>query len=65
MPGTIHTMFTGTAQAYQESLGSEPILIATALATVFIVLGMLYESYIHPITILSTIPSPVSAHCSR
>ena len=44
-------------QAYQESLGSQPVLIATALAAVFIVLGMLYESYIHPITILSTIPS--------
>jgi multidrug efflux pump len=57
VPDTIHTMFAGTAQAYQESLGSEPVLIATALATVFIVLGMLYESYIHPITILSTIPS--------
>jgi multidrug efflux pump len=57
LPDTIHTMFTGTAQAYQDSLGSQPVLIATALATVFIVLGMLYESYIHPITILSTIPS--------
>jgi multidrug efflux pump subunit AcrB len=57
LPDTIHTMFTGTAQAYQESLGSQPVLIATALATVFIVLGILYESYIHPITILSTIPS--------
>ncbi len=57
LPGTIHTTFAGTAQAYQESLGSQPVLIATALATVFIVLGMLYESYIHPITILSTIPS--------
>jgi multidrug efflux pump len=57
LPDTIHTMFTGTAQAYQESLGSQPVLIAMALATVFIVLGMLYESYIHPITILSTIPS--------
>jgi multidrug efflux pump subunit AcrB len=57
LPPTIHTMFAGTAQAYQESLGSQPILIATALATVFIVLGILYESYIHPITILSTIPS--------
>jgi multidrug efflux pump len=57
LPDTIHTMFAGTAQAYQESLGSQPVLIATALATVFIVLGMLYESYIHPITILSTIPS--------
>jgi len=57
LPDTIHTMFVGTAQAYQESLGSQPVLIAIALATVFIVLGMLYESYIHPITILSTIPS--------
>jgi multidrug efflux pump len=57
LPPTLHTMFTGTAQAYQDSLGSQPVLIATALATVFIVLGMLYESYIHPITILSTIPS--------
>jgi multidrug efflux pump len=57
LPDTIHTTFAGTAQAYQESLGSQPVLIATALATVFIVLGMLYESYIHPITILSTIPS--------
>jgi multidrug efflux pump len=57
MPDTIHTAFAGTAQAYQESLGSEPVLIAAALATVFIVLGILYESYIHPITILSTLPS--------
>jgi len=57
MPPTIHTMFAGTAQAYQESLSSEPVLVATALATVYIVLGILYESYIHPITILSTLPS--------
>jgi multidrug efflux pump len=57
MPPTIHTAFAGTAQAYQESLGSEPLLIVTALATVYIVLGILYESYIHPITILSTLPS--------
>ena len=57
LPSTIQTGFAGTAQAYQQSLGSEPLLIATALATVFIVLGMLYESYIHPITILSTLPS--------
>jgi multidrug efflux pump len=57
MPSTIHTMFSGTAQAYQQSLGNEPLLIATALATVFIVLGILYESYVHPITILSTLPS--------
>jgi multidrug efflux pump len=57
LPPTIHTMFAGTAEAYQQSLGNEPLLIATALATVFIVLGILYESYIHPITILSTLPS--------
>ncbi len=57
LPPTIHTMFAGTAEAYQQSLGSEPFLIATALATVYIVLGILYESYIHPITILSTLPS--------
>ena len=57
LPGTIQTGFAGTAQAYQASLSSEPILIVTALATVYIVLGMLYESYIHPVTILSTLPS--------
>ena len=57
LPPTIHPTFAGTAQAYQQSLGNEPILIAAALATVYIVLGMLYESYIHPITILSTLPS--------
>jgi multidrug efflux pump len=57
LPPTIHTGFAGTAQAYQDSLGNQPILIAAALATVYIVLGVLYESYIHPITILSTLPS--------
>jgi multidrug efflux pump subunit AcrB len=57
LPPTIHPAFAGTAQAYQQSLGSEPLLIAAALATVYIVLGILYESYIHPITILSTLPS--------
>ncbi len=57
LPHTIRTMFAGTAQAYQQSLGNEPILIAAALATVYLVLGILYESYIHPITILSTLPS--------
>jgi multidrug efflux pump len=57
LPPTIHTTFAGTAQAYQQSLGNQPILIAAALATVYIVLGMLYESYIHPITIISTLPS--------
>ncbi|HEV2687021.1 MAG TPA: efflux RND transporter permease subunit, partial [Bryobacteraceae bacterium] len=57
LPATIHTGFAGTAQAYQQSLANEPILIAAALAAVYIVLGVLYESYIHPITILSTLPS--------
>jgi multidrug efflux pump len=57
MPGTINTNFTGTAQAFQSSLANEPILIAAALGAVYIVLGVLYESYIHPITILSTLPS--------
>jgi multidrug efflux pump subunit AcrB len=57
LPGTIHTLFAGTAQAYQDSLGGEPVLIAAALITVYLVLGILYESLVHPITILSTIPS--------
>ncbi len=56
-PATIHASFQGTAAAFQESLKDEPVLIATALLTVYIVLGILYESYIHPITILSTLPS--------
>ncbi len=57
MPTTIHGNFAGTAAAYQSSLASEPYLILTALLAVYIVLGILYESYIHPITILSTLPS--------
>jgi multidrug efflux pump subunit AcrB len=57
LPATIQTTFAGTAQAYQQSLSNEPILIAAALAAVYIVLGILYESYVHPITILSTLPS--------
>ncbi len=56
-PSTIQASFQGTAAAFQDSLSSERVLIFTALVTVYIVLGMLYESYIHPITILSTIPS--------
>jgi multidrug efflux pump len=56
-PATIQASFQGTAAAFQDSLSSQKILIFTALVTVYIVLGMLYESYIHPITILSTIPS--------
>jgi len=57
MPATIHGSFQGTAAAFQDSLKSEPLLILAALVAVYIVLGMLYESYIHPITILSTLPS--------
>jgi multidrug efflux pump subunit AcrB len=56
-PGSINASFQGTAAAFQSSLASQPILILAALATVYIVLGVLYESYIHPITILSTLPS--------
>jgi multidrug efflux pump subunit AcrB len=57
MPERIEGSFSGTLQAFQTSLASEPILIMTALFSVYIVLGILYESYIHPITILSTLPS--------
>jgi multidrug efflux pump len=57
MPGRIQGSFSGALQAFQASLASEPFLILAALAAVYIVLGILYESYIHPITILSTLPS--------
>ena len=57
LPATVRAAFQGTAQAFKESLSSEPLLILAALITVYIVLGVLYESYIHPITILSTLPS--------
>ena len=57
LPASIQASFQGTAQAFQASLGNEPFLILAALVTVYIVLGVLYESYIHPITILSTLPS--------
>jgi multidrug efflux pump len=57
LPTSIHSSFQGTAAAFQDSLANEPILILAALLTVYIVLGILYESYIHPITILSTLPS--------
>ncbi len=57
IPATVHATFQGTAQAYQDSLSNQPVLIITALAAVYIVLGILYESFIHPITILSTLPS--------
>jgi multidrug efflux pump len=57
MPDRIRADFVGTAQAFNQSLASEPVLIAAAIVTVYIVLGALYESYIHPITIISTLPS--------
>src|SRR5580704_16207170 len=56
-PPSVHSDFAGTAQAFNQSLASEPILILAAIITVYIVLGVLYESYIHPITIISTLPS--------
>ena len=57
LPASLHTSFQGTAQAFQASLANEPLLILAALVTVYIVLGVLYESYLHPLTILSTLPS--------
>jgi len=56
-PATIHGGFQGTARTFQQSLSNEPLLVLAALVTIYIVLGILYESYIHPITILSTLPS--------
>jgi hydrophobe/amphiphile efflux-1 (HAE1) family protein len=57
LPEGVHAAFQGTAQAFKDSLSSQPLLIISALLAVYIVLGMLYESYVHPITILSTLPS--------
>jgi multidrug efflux pump len=57
MPRSIEAAFQGSAEAFQASLANEPVLILAALVTVYIVLGVLYESYIHPVTILSTLPS--------
>ncbi len=57
MPASIHGSLAGTAQVFAESLSNEPVLILAAIAAVYILLGVLYESYIHPITILSTLPS--------
>jgi multidrug efflux pump subunit AcrB len=57
MPGSIIGTFQGNAQAFQKPLSSTPVLICAALIVVYIILGMLYESFIHPLTILSTLPS--------
>jgi multidrug efflux pump len=57
VPGTIRGTFQGTAKAFQDSLNNQPFLVLAALVTIYIVLGVLYESYVHPLTILSTLPS--------
>ena len=57
VPASLTGTFQGNAQAFQSSLSTEPCLIAAALVVVYLILGMLYESYIHPLTILSTLPS--------
>jgi multidrug efflux pump len=57
VPGTVHGSFQGTAKVFQSSLDSQPWLVLAALVTIYIVLGVLYESYVHPLTILSTLPS--------
>ena len=57
MPASVIGSFQGSAQAFQDALGSEPLLIGAALVVVYIILGILYESYVHPLTILSTLPS--------
>jgi multidrug efflux pump len=57
MPASLQADFQGTAASFRNSLSNEPLLILAALVTVYIVLGVLYESFIHPITILSTLPS--------
>src|SRR5471030_109411 len=57
LPPTINTSFQGNAQAFQDSLSTVPMLIVGALIVVYLILGILYESYVHPLTILSTLPS--------
>ena len=57
MPASVHGSFQGTASTYQQSVGNEPVLILAALVAIYVVLGILYESYAHPLTILSTLPS--------
>jgi HAE1 family hydrophobic/amphiphilic exporter-1 len=57
VPATVNGSFQGTAQAFQQSLGTVPLLILAALIVVYLILGILYESYIHPLTIISTLPS--------
>src|SRR6202044_3319939 len=63
LPVSVNPVFQGTAAAFEASLTNEPLLILAALITVYIVLGVLYESYIHPVTILSTLPSAGVGAC--
>jgi multidrug efflux pump len=65
VPSTVRGSFAGTAQVFQQTMNSQVILILAAIATVYIVLGMLYESYVHPLTILSTLPSAGVGRCWR
>jgi len=65
LPPSITSSFQGAAQAFKDSLSSEVYLLIAALVAVYIVLGVLYESFIHPVTILSTLHPPASARCSR
>ena len=65
VPSTVRGSFAGTAQVFQETMNSQVILIIAAIATVYIVLGILYESYVHPLTILSTLPSAGVERCWR
>ena len=65
LPDTLHAEFQGDARAYRQSIGAQPLLIIAALIAVYIVLGVLYESLAHPITIISTLPSAGSARCWR
>src|SRR6202023_1534203 len=57
VPATVRGTFQGSAKAFQDSLSNQPYLVLAALVTIYIVLGVLYESYVHPLTILSTLPS--------
>ena len=65
VPATVHGSFQGTAKVFQDSLSNQPYLILAALITIYIVLGVLYESYVHPLTILSTLPSAGVGRCWR
>ena len=65
MPDTISGSYSGDAAEFQRSLAAAPWLILAAIVVIYIVLGVLYESWIHPVTILSTLPSPASERCWR